>query len=45
MRLNLTRLMAHKDRVVSWLGDGIDYLFRKQKIARLLGTGTIAASG
>lgn len=45
VRLNLTRLMAHKDKVVSGLGDGIDYLLRKHKITRLFGTGSILAPG
>lgn len=45
LRLDLARLMAHKDKVVSGLGDGIDSLFRKQKITRLLGSGSIPAPG
>lgn len=45
LRLNLANLLGHKDKVVSGLGDGIDYLFRKHKITRLLGTGSIAAPG
>lgn len=45
VRVNLSRLMAHKDDVVSGLGKGIDYLFKKHKIARLLGTGSILEPG
>lgn len=45
LRLNLANLLGHKDKVVSGLGDGIDYLFRKHKITRLLGTGSIPAPG
>lgn len=45
LRLDLSRLMAHKDNVVSGLGDGIDFLLRKHKITRLMGTGAIAAPG
>ncbi len=45
LRLNLANLLDHKDKVVSGLGDGIDYLFRKHKITRLLGTGSIPGPG
>ena len=30
LRLNLANLLDHKDKVVSGLGDGIDYLFRNR---------------
>ena len=45
LRLNLPKLMAHKDNVVSGLGNGIDFLMRKHKITRLVGTGSIPAPG
>jgi dihydrolipoamide dehydrogenase len=45
VRVNLSRLMAHKDDVVSGLGQGIDYLFKKHNITRLLGTGSIPEPG
>ena len=45
LRLNLPQLMAHKDNVVSGLGNGIDFLMRKHKITRLIGTGSITAPG
>lgn len=45
LRLNLPRLMAHKDDVVAGLGKGIDFLLRKHQITRLVGTGSILASG
>ena len=45
LRLNLLQLMTHKDNVVSGLGNGIDFLMRKHKIARLVGTGSIPAPG
>ena len=45
LRLNLPKLMAHNDNVVSGLGNGIDFLMRKHKITRLVGTGSIPAPG
>lgn len=45
LRLNLPQLMAHKDNVVSGLGNGIDFLMRKHKITRLVGTGSVTAPG
>ncbi|MBW8373137.1 MULTISPECIES: dihydrolipoyl dehydrogenase [Stenotrophomonas] len=45
LRLNLPQLMTHKDNVVSGLGNGIDFLMRKHKITRLVGTGSIPAPG
>ncbi len=45
LRLNLPQLMAHKDNVVSGLGNGIDFLMRKHKITRLVGTGSITGPG
>lgn len=45
VRLNLAQLMKHKEGVVGGLGEGIDYLFKKHKVTRLLGTGSIEAPG
>lgn len=45
LRLNLPQLMKHKDTVVGGLGDGIDYLLKKHKVTRMLGTGSIEAPG
>jgi dihydrolipoamide dehydrogenase len=45
LRLNLPRLLAHKDDVVAGLGTGIDYLFKKHGITRFEGTGSIPAAG
>ena len=43
--LDLGRMMARKDRVVSTLTRGVEFLFRKNKIDWLKGTGRIAAPG
>lgn len=45
LRLNLLQLMSHKDDVVAGLGNGIDFLFRKHKVTRVLGTGSVPAPG
>ena len=37
--------MSAKDSVVTGLTDGIDFLFRKNKITRLTGTASIAQAG
>lgn len=37
-RLDLSVLMQHKDGVVNQLGQGIESLFRKNKVERILGT-------
>ena len=45
VKLNLRRMMAHKDKIVGDLGKGIDFLFRKfrkNKAERLLGLGRIS---
>jgi dihydrolipoyl dehydrogenase len=44
-RLNLERMMAHKDETVTANVSGVDYLFRKNKITAFRGTGAIAAPG
>ncbi len=43
--LDLARMMARKDRVVSTLTRGVEFLFRKNKVDWLKGTGRIAAPG
>jgi dihydrolipoamide dehydrogenase len=40
--LDLTKMMSHKTRVVTALTGGIDALFKKNKITRLLGKGKLA---
>ena len=44
VELDLAVMMRRKDRVVSDLVRGVDGLFRKNKIARLQGTGRIASA-
>lgn len=43
--LDLGRMMVRKDRVVSTLTRGVEFLFRKNKVDWLKGTGRIAAPG
>ncbi|MEJ0061762.1 MAG: dihydrolipoyl dehydrogenase [Alphaproteobacteria bacterium] len=43
--VDLPTMMAHKDRVVKDNTAGIDFLFKKNKIARFAGKGTITAPG
>ncbi|MCC4300088.1 dihydrolipoyl dehydrogenase [Aurantimonas coralicida] len=43
LSVNLPQMMAHKGKVVSDLGKGIEYLFRKNKVEHVRGTGTIVA--
>lgn len=45
VRLDLQRLLAHKDDVVNELGRGIDFLFGKHKITRLHGKGRLDGPG
>ncbi len=45
LRVNLARLLAHKDDVVAGLGTGIDFLFKKHGVTRLQGNGQIVAPG
>ena len=42
--LNFAQMQARKTRVVEQTVDGIDYLIKKHKIDRLLGTGSLADS-
>jgi dihydrolipoamide dehydrogenase len=44
-KLNLSAMMAHKDGVVESNTSGVAYLFKKNKIDWLRGTGAIAAPG
>ena len=44
-KLDLARMMAHKDAVVKSNVDGVDYLMKKNKIDVLIGTGRIAGAG
>ena len=43
--LDLPAMMAHKDKVVKDNTAGIDFLFKKNKVTRLKGKGSIAAAG
>ena len=43
--LDLKAMLGHKDKVVSELTKGIEFLFKKNKVAYLKGTGTIKGSG
>lgn len=45
VELDLKAMMAHKDGVVSDTIKGVDFLMKKNKITRLLGTGVITAKG
>ncbi|ADH63820.1 dihydrolipoamide dehydrogenase [Allomeiothermus silvanus DSM 9946] len=41
VQLDLAAMMAHKDKVVKASTDGIDFLFKKNKVTRYLGHGRI----
>jgi len=43
--LDLPAMMGHKDKVVEATVKGVDFLMKKNKITRLLGTGAIKAKG
>ncbi len=45
IRLNLAKMMAHKDNVVKANTQGIEYLFKKNKITSFSGTGSIEGKG
>jgi dihydrolipoamide dehydrogenase len=45
VELDLKAMMAHKDGVVDDTVKGVDYLMKKNKITRLLGSGAIAGPG
>lgn len=42
VQLDLTAMMAHKDRVVKANTDGVSFLFKKNRVTRYLGHGRIA---
>ena len=44
-KLNLEAMMGHKDRTVKANVDGVEYLFKKNKIDGIRGTGRIAGPG
>jgi dihydrolipoamide dehydrogenase len=44
-RLDLKKMMGHKDKVVSANTQGISFLFKKNKVDHLVGTGSILAAG
>ena len=44
-KLNLTKMLAHKDLTVEQNVKGLDFLMKKNKIDVLRGTGSIAAAG
>ena len=43
--LNLAKLLARKDKVVSTTTSGVDFLFKKNKITRVFGHGRLLGSG
>jgi len=45
VEFDLGKMMARKEQIVSGLTGGVDYLFRKNKITRYLGRGSIQAPG
>ncbi len=45
VRLELGAMLDHKDKVVDGLTKGIDFLFKKNEVTRLQGTGRIAGPG
>lgn len=44
-KANLKKMMAHKDKVVAANTQGISFLFKKNKVDHLIGTGTITGAG
>lgn len=45
LRLDLAKMQARKSSVVSSLTQGVDFLFKKNKVTRLLGHGKILGAG
>lgn len=45
LNLNLEKMMGQKDAAVSGLTQGVEYLFKKNKVDSFLGRGTIKRSG
>ena len=44
-KLNLAEMMSGKDKIVSGLTGGIDYLYKKNKITRLIGAASLKGQG
>jgi dihydrolipoamide dehydrogenase len=44
-KLNLTKMMAHKDSVVDANVKGVAFLFKKNKVDSVIGTGSVAGQG
>ncbi len=44
-KANLKKMMTHKDKVVAANTQGITFLFKKNKVDHLIGTGTITGAG
>lgn len=44
-KLNLTKMMAHKDAVVDANVKGVGFLFKKNKVTTLAGTGSVLGQG
>ncbi|SKA35611.1 dihydrolipoyl dehydrogenase [Consotaella salsifontis] len=44
-KVNLEKLLAHKDKTVKQNVDGIGFLFKKNKVTGVIGTGKITAPG
>ena len=44
-KLNLSKMMAHKDAVVDANVKGVSFLFKKNKVETLTGTGTVMGQG
>ena len=44
-KVDLTKMMAHKDKVVSANTQGIAFLFKKNKVTHIVGTGSIKSAG
>jgi dihydrolipoamide dehydrogenase len=44
-KANLKKMMTHKDKVVAANTQGISFLFKKNKVDHLIGTGTITGAG
>ena len=44
-KLNLAEMMAKKNKIVSGLTGGIEHLFKKNKITRLIGTASLKGKG
>ncbi|QHD65342.1 dihydrolipoyl dehydrogenase [Neorickettsia findlayensis] len=45
VRLNLKKMMGNKSRIVMELSQGIEFLFKKNKVTRFTGTGRISVKG